>query len=36
MYVKNIIFYNRAPFDNIHLTFEEKSISVLTAVNGKG
>ena len=36
MYVKDIIFYNRAPFDNLHLTFEENSISVLTAVNGKG
>lgn len=36
MYVKDIIFYNRAPFDNLHLSFEEKSITVLTAVNGKG
>lgn len=36
MYVKDIILYNRAPFDNLHLTLEEKSITVLTAVNGKG
>lgn len=36
MYVKDIIFYNRAPFDKLHLSFEEKSITVLTAVNGKG
>lgn len=36
MYVKDIIFYNRAPFKNLHLTFDEESITVLTAVNGKG
>lgn len=36
MYVKDIIFYNRAPFDSLHLTFEENAITVLTAVNGKG
>jgi len=36
MYVKDIIFCNRAPFDNLHLTFDEESITVLTAVNGKG
>lgn len=36
MYVKDIIFYNRAPFDKLHLSFEEQSITVLTAVNGKG
>lgn len=36
MYVKDIIFYNRAPFETLHLSFEESSITVLTAVNGKG
>lgn len=36
MYVADIIFYNRAPFKKLHLTFAEESITVLTAVNGKG
>lgn len=36
MHVKDIFFYNRAPFDSLHLTFEENAITVFTAVNGKG
>ena len=36
MVVKDIIFFNRAPFNSLHLTFEENTITVLTAVNGKG
>lgn len=36
MYIKDIVFYNRAPFGELHLTFDEESITVLTAVNGKG
>lgn len=35
-YVERIIIKNRAPFDSIDLEFNEKSISVLTALNGKG
>lgn len=36
MYVERIIFSNRAPFESLDLTFEDKSINVLTAINGKG
>lgn len=35
-YVERIIIKNRAPFDSIDLKFNDKSISVLTALNGKG
>ena len=35
-YVERIIISNRAPFANIDLSFKDKSISVLTALNGKG
>lgn len=34
--VNKIIIRNRAPFENISLSFEDKSIAVLTALNGKG
>lgn len=36
IYLKKAIFVNRAPFDNLELEFNEKSINVLTAINGKG
>lgn len=36
MYIKDIILHNRAPFDHLHLSFEENDIAVLTAINGKG
>ena len=36
IYLKKAIFVNRAPFDNLELEFDEKSINVLTAINGKG
>lgn len=35
-YVERIIIKNRAPFSSIDLSFKDKSISVLTAFNGKG
>lgn len=35
-YVERIIIKNRAPFDSIDLKFNDNSISVLTALNGKG
>ena len=35
-YVERIIIHNRAPFEHIDLEFKDKSISVLTALNGKG
>ena len=35
-FVSRIILRNRAPFDSIDLSFKDKSISVLTALNGKG
>ena len=35
-YVERVIINNRAPFENIDLTFEENSLNVLTALNGKG
>ena len=34
--VNKIIIRNRAPFESISLSFEDKSIAVLTALNGKG
>lgn len=36
MFVKDIILYNRVPFENLHLSFEENDIAVLAAINGKG
>ena len=36
VYIENIIFHNRAPFEYLNLFFKDKSISVLTAFNGKG
>lgn len=35
-FVERIIIKNRAPFESIDLTFKDKSVSVLTAFNGKG
>lgn len=35
-FVERIIIKNRVPFESIDLTFKDKSISVLTAFNGKG
>lgn len=35
-YLGRIIIYNRAPFDNLDLSFDENGISVLTGVNGQG
>lgn len=35
-FVERIIIKNRAPFESIDLTFKDKTISVLTAFNGKG
>jgi energy-coupling factor transporter ATP-binding protein EcfA2 len=34
--VERIIIKNRAPFENLDLTFNENEIAVLTAVNGRG
>lgn len=36
MFVDKILFINRAPFEYIELSFKEKGINVLSAVNGKG
>lgn len=36
MYVKNIIFHNRAPFEALNMELSNNDIAVLTAVNGKG
>ena len=36
MQIKNIIFYNRAPFNKLSLSFDINSITVLSAINGKG
>lgn len=36
MYVQEIIFYNRAPFEHLHLNFDAPGVSVLTGINGKG
>lgn len=35
-YLNRIIIYNRAPFDNLDLSFEKNGISVLTGINGQG
>lgn len=35
-YLEKLVFNNRAPFDNLELSLSKNSISVLTAVNGKG
>lgn len=35
-YLLESIFVNRAPFENIHMKFEDKSVFVFSAVNGKG
>ena len=35
-YLEKAIFINRAPFEHLELGFNNNSISVLTAVNGKG
>ena len=35
-YVERVIIHNRAPFDHINLELKDKTISVLTALNGKG
>ena len=35
-YLEKAIFINRAPFEHLELDFNHNSISVLTAVNGKG
>lgn len=36
MFVQEIIFYNRAPFNNLHLKFKSPGVSVLTGINGRG
>lgn len=36
IYLSNVVFYNRAPFEKLELYFEENEIAVLTAVNGRG
>ena len=36
VYLEKAIFINRAPFEKLNLVFEENSIAVLSAVNGKG
>ena len=36
MFVKDIILYNRVPFENLHLSFDKNDIAVLAAINGKG
>ena len=36
MYLIKAIFVNRAPFDNLELDFRNQSISVLSAINGRG
>lgn len=36
MYIQDIIFYNRAPFENLHLKFKAPGVSILTGVNGRG
>lgn len=36
MQLKELVFYNRAPFEEIRLTFDNNAIAVLTAINGKG
>lgn len=36
MFVDKILFINRVPFEYIELSFKEKGINVLSAVNGKG
>lgn len=36
LFVDRIIIKNRAPFENLDLTFRENEIAVLTAVNGRG
>ncbi len=35
-YITNIFFYNLAPFDNLKISFSQKEILVLSAINGKG
>lgn len=35
-YLSTAAFYNRAPFENLEMHFEENEIAVLTAVNGRG
>lgn len=35
-FVERIIIKNRAPFENLDLQFEDKTLNVLTALNGKG
>lgn len=36
IFLKNAWFYNRAPFEDLKISFEEHEIAVLIAVNGKG
>ena len=36
IYISNIIFHNRAPFEHFEINFNEKNISILNAVNGGG
>ena len=36
IYLEKAIFVNRAPFERMEVDFAEKSINVLTAINGKG
>jgi hypothetical protein len=36
IWLKQAIFVNRAPFENLVVEFEENGISVLSAVNGRG
>jgi len=36
MQVKEIVFFNRAPFSELRLSLEQNSVSVLSGINGKG
>lgn len=36
IYIKKIVFINRAPFSKLELDFEEDEIAILSAVNGRG
>ena len=36
MHLSKAIFINRAPFDNLELSFQEQGINVLSAINGRG
>lgn len=36
MYIERVIISNRAPVENLDLSLEDKTINILTAINGRG